>query len=270
MSKKIFLKILMWIGIGAASVALVIWAIYMGIGLVFVNMFSSYFTGVSNGEISAAGLPLIEHNGVIYEKTSTGYNVFEISEKGRDLPIIYIPDEIDGLPVTQIGVQDAIATYHAYLISQKAQSIYLPWSAIDRFVDGNISDNILIVHPNLTGKLGDELYRLSYKILVPSVYSDAGSNKGSKLVYANIAYIFNYEDNPNEGYFFIDLIEETGKLTKPPYDPKREGYTFDGWYKDEGCTEEWSFEEDEVTITFDEEGNRIYEEIKLYAKWKSE
>ena len=84
---------------------------------------------------------------------------------------------------------------------------------------------------------------------------------------ANISCMFNHAGNPNEGYFFIDLVEETGKITTPPYNPRREGYDFLGWYKDEACTEEWNFETDEVEILFDEKGNRVYEEIKLYARW---
>ena len=84
---------------------------------------------------------------------------------------------------------------------------------------------------------------------------------------ANISYMFNYEENPNEGYFFIDLVEESGKLIKPPYDPKREGYKFDGWYKESECVNQWNFDTDEVKINYNEEGERIYEEITLFAKW---
>ena len=68
----------------------------------------------------------------------------------------------------------------------------------------------------------------------------------------------------------MDLLESAGKLTKPPYDPKREGYNFAGWYIDPECTDKWNFENDVVTINFDEEGNRIYEEFCLYAKWEVE
>lgn len=96
------------------------------------------------------------------------------------------------------------------------------------------------------------------------------SDKQEMYLPANVSYLFNYQDNPNEGYFFVDLIEETGKLTKPPYDPKREGYEFSGWYTDAECTDKWDFENDVVTINFDEEGNRIYEEFCLYAKWEVE
>ena len=89
----------------------------------------------------------------------------------------------------------------------------------------------------------------------------------SNIIPANIAYFFNYEENPNEGYFFVDLLEESAKITKPPYDPKREGYKFAGWYKEAECVNAWDFENDIVEINFDEEGERIYEEFCLYAKW---
>jgi len=79
--------------------------------------------------------------------------------------------------------------------------------------------------------------------------------------------MFNYKENPNQGYFFVDLIETTCTITPPPYNPKREGYTFAGWYKEPECITPWNFDTDVITIEFDEEGNRIYEEVCLYAKW---
>ncbi len=47
-----------------------------------------------------------------------------------------------------------------------------------------------------------------------------------------------------------------GKITEPG-DPTRFGYEFDGWYKDENCTQVWTFETDKVTG-----------DLTLYAKWK--
>ena len=49
-------------------------------------------------------------------------------------------------------------------------------------------------------------------------------------------------------------VEEGGKATKPA-DPTRDGYTFDGWYTDEACTEAYDFE---TAVTAD---------ITLYAGW---
>ena len=98
-------------------------------------------------------------------------------------------------------------------------------------------------------------------------YSEIDLTQKENIIPANIAYSFNYDASPNQGYFFVDLLEESGKLTKPPYDPKRIGYEFRGWYKDPECETEWDFENDIVEIKYDGEGNRVYEEIFLYAKW---
>lgn len=50
-------------------------------------------------------------------------------------------------------------------------------------------------------------------------------------------------------------IKSGGKVTKPS-DPTRSGYTFQGWYKESGCTNAWNFTNDTVTAN-----------ATLYAKW---
>ena len=55
----------------------------------------------------------------------------------------------------------------------------------------------------------------------------------------------------------IDAIKVTeGKTVAEPAEPKAEGYTFEGWYKEKECTNKWDFANDTVT-----------EDITLYAKW---
>lgn len=76
---------------------------------------------------------------------------------------------------------------------------------------------------------------------------------------ANVAYMFNYENALNEGYFFINNFEQGEKITNTPYEPLREGYVFDGWYKETECINAVNFNKDTV---LDEE-----KETKLYAKW---
>lgn len=46
------------------------------------------------------------------------------------------------------------------------------------------------------------------------------------------------------------------KITQPT-DPTREGYIFDGWYKNENCTDAWNYDTDLVTTN-----------ITVYAKWQ--
>ena len=85
---------------------------------------------------------------------------------------------------------------------------------------------------------------------------------------ANTLYMFNYEDAPNEGCFFINNFEIGGLIENTPYAPQRNGYTFDGWYKDPECSIVWNFETDklqqEQLDEIEEENNP---ETKLYAKW---
>lgn len=48
-----------------------------------------------------------------------------------------------------------------------------------------------------------------------------------------------------------------GEPLQIPEEPVREGYTFDGWYRDSNLTVPWNEEEDIIT-----------ESITLYAGWK--
>jgi uncharacterized repeat protein (TIGR02543 family) len=192
-----------------------------------------------------------------------------------------------------VGVDAPGTLRHLYFTYGKTDKIYFPYSIEPFKNQGIINYGYVTGDKNLKYIISSSVTYALYDSRIPeaifvvpyaSYYDIIQQRRGSgyimrcrlndedkeRFIPANIAFFFNYEENPNEGYFFVDLLEESGKITKPPYDPKREGYTFDGWYKEPECLNKWDFDTDEVTITFDEEGNRIYEEIKLYAKWTSQ
>ena len=229
-----------------------------------------------------------ERDGVKYEKRGEEYKIVGIDDFDNDITEIYILDEINGYPVTELGLLYPISGFHAYIAHSITDRIYFPWSITESpienirwsvmqgyrehliYIISTCTETLIDTNSHGSTKIKFVVPQLTYAMLVNGEAIDGervSSSEIKNFLPANISYKFNYSGNSNEGYFFIDLLEESGKLTKPPYDPKREGYTFAGWYIDAECTKEWNFETDEVIINYDEEGNRIYEEFCLYAKW---
>ncbi|MBQ7761156.1 MAG: InlB B-repeat-containing protein [Clostridia bacterium] len=220
--------------------------------------------------------PEIWIDDIQYREEEPGiYNILWIQDKNREGNVIYVPDMIGDKIVNRIGgmAEEFMAgTTSCGVDTSHTERIYFPWTIEGTCINttwfSSEGESMLkyVISATTKNRIGVGRHT-DKKFVVPREYYER-EHFGD--LPANIAYLFNYEENPNNGYFFVDLLEESGKLTKPPYDPRREGYTFAGWYKDTECTEQWDFESDEVIISFDEEKNRIYEEFCLYAKWIAE
>ena len=114
-----------------------------------------------------------------------------------------------------------------------------------------------------------EQYGQDYKLIEVCNYKFYIEQDKSFIQIANTSYMFNYEGEPNEGYFFINDFERGGVIEDTPYEPRREGYTFAGWYKEPECVNAWDFAKDTLPAAeYDEEGNLLFVETKLYAKWE--
>ena len=224
-----------------------------------------------------------EVNGIEYVRSdySDNYTYFAcgIALKAREEPILYVMDTVDGIDVTSFQKQGYFGG-EAHFYSYALERLYLPWS----LGSGRSGSQIIVDAATEQAYIISSCLRFQdftafhfqnanteYYLVIPSVsYEEMQKSKKQNALPANIAYMFNHAGSPNGGYFFVDLVEESGKIIKPPYDPRREGYNFLGWYKDEACTQAWDFENDTVEIAYDEEGNRIYEEIKIYAGWEEQ
>ena len=209
---------------------------------------------------------------------TNGYTVTGFSSTGENKEIVYVKDIIKGITVETVGDRGWVAHKYASFNCDNIRRLYFPWSITHYFDTTRWYRSQSINYPQYiisctTASLIPYGYFENMICIIPkTLYNRCSESKieEKRLMPANISYFFNYDESPNENYFFVDLLEETGKLTKPPYDPKREGYTFGGWYTEAECVNPFNFEEDSVTINFDEEGNRIYEEFCLYAKWDKE
>ena len=88
-------------------------------------------------------------------------------------------------------------------------------------------------------------------------------------IIANVSYMYNYENCPNDGYYWVDSYDNEIISFIPP-NPEREGYMFDGWYKEKECINKWDFNTDKTGEELIIEENSQYNEypgIYLYAKW---
>ena len=113
-----------------------------------------------------------------------------------------------------------------------------------------------------------ELYGQDYNIIEICNYKFYVEGYDPFIQIANTSYMFNYEGEPNDGYFFINEFERGGLIENTPYEPRREGYRFAGWYKEPECVNAWDFCKDTLPeAEYDEEGNLLFVETKLYAKW---
>lgn len=116
----------------------------------------------------------------------------------------------------------------------------------------------------------NSIYELQNSLIDKTTYYDSLFERYMTFQKANITYLFNYENSPNGGVFFIDNCGYGESIKNPPYDPIREDYTFEGWYKESECINKWNFETDTLPIVeYDKDGNPVeFIETKLYAKWQ--
>lgn len=93
--------------------------------------------------------------------------------------------------------------------------------------------------------------------------------------YVTVSFDYGYHDSPS-----VSMSVEKGDTIAQEYieDGERLGMTFEGWFKDAECTQEWNMEQDVVTedmtlfagysydpsfVPRDENGNVIYEDVKV-------
>ena len=222
------------------------------------------------------GLRLYENEYFIYtiDYDSNDINILGLTDKGREQEYIVVPDTIDGKKVTEFGCYTGLEVSriedkygdakYAQIKSEKLKKVF-------------IASKIKIVHFGFGGespfvdcpKLEAVLYICNSKEHIRS--EDVYSSSFMDYHKANVSYYYNYENAPNDGYFWIDNYEYGETIEYIPEQPIRDGYTFGGWYRDSACVNEWNFECDTLPqAQYDEQEKEIYQETKLYAKWIKE
>ena len=196
--------------------------------------------------------------------------------------IVFVPSEINGYTVRKLGYASGLGFGGTgYLTTYESPTETTTGYRLERFYCPNTVTDVMLAYMQYAKDLnvfycGAVLNILTLsgsrtKFYVPNEKYEAFCetiDKGYKnhkedLYRANVAYVLNYEtDNP---YYYVDNYEYGGMIEYTPSEPKREGYTFVGWFQEAECTTEWLFTQNTLPeLTGEEE----YKETKLYAKWQ--
>lgn len=202
-----------------------------------------------------------------------------LTELGLEQTELVYPKTIDGYTVYGIGYYYSTGVYMipaGEVKSENLQKFFMPTLQIENINRPEVFnlDHGKVV--NWNSDYGDKNPYNGFLYASAQVY---GYNLYEKkreylawsniMLIANVSYMYNYDNAPNDGYYWVDTYDES-LITFIPPNPTREGYAFGGWYKEADCTIEWDFEADitgkeiymDRETPYDE-----YEGIYLYAKW---
>ena len=196
---------------------------------------------------------------IMGEKENRYIRIMELTELGKEQEYIIIPGEIEGIKVTQLGGGYAYGGWD----SEKLTKVY-----INSFHEITVSQNFF----NGCNTLKKII--LLYVPTIVSGYPNTGitflNSKTQKTNFsrANVSFRYNYAGAPNDGFYWIDDLDDELIGYIPP-SPEREGYMFGGWYKEPACINAWNFAVDKIPAKIrDEDGAYIeYKETCLYAQW---
>ena len=211
----------------------------------------------------------------IYRLNGDHFFLEGLSEQGKEKETIVVPKEIDGYKVEELTYQYWLSVRGGDFESEKLKQIYIIPN-IELWRIGFSSA------PNLTkiimiGTHSDwyDSYSISVgkdtKIYFNTKGDWEADDRGCILRYfwlSNCNYFYNYDGAENDGYYWSDNYDYGEKITYVPQNPEREGYIFGGWFQEPECVNIWNFDTDTLPeAKYNEEGEALYQETRLYAKW---
>ncbi len=200
--------------------------------------------------------------------------IYELSGEGKTKDTIIFPSVIDKYS-TGLGYKIGLMKPNEVILdSNNTMSIYFNSDIINNVFRDNAVyfkitniENIKIFLPyttHLIEKVEHREHSIYYSNEFYKKNNYVSTNLNGKI--ANVSYCYNYEKEFRT--FFIDDVDGEKIKNIPPV-PQRIGYAFVGWYKEKECINEWDFENDIVASKkYSEDGEYLYNETILYAKWK--
>ncbi len=193
-------------------------------------------------------------------------SIIGLTEQGKTKKELLIPEEINGAPVKYLGYR-LYLNIIGELFSSNTEKLFLTktYGSHEWFfhTSGHIYATEAEIYFNLEGvdytkiRLAEREWNRYYEI-------NNFSSEVDKNLCVNVIY---YKNDGSDKISFVDDYDG-GKITFMPPEPKREGYEFAGWYREEECINEWNFAVDEVPEKeYGEDGEYMLKETSLFAKW---
>ena len=202
-----------------------------------------------------------------------------LTEQGQQKMYVIVPSEINGIKVRELNYKGGDWYHEGGFVSDVLEKIYIPTSVVVAelaFAHCPKLNKVIMLDKNGLELYDDRYYKRVFIMSDKYNSYEYGNSNFYQYVFpvnvyfANLSFMYNYKEAENHGYYWIDDCDYGGIIDFIPSEPKREGYTFGGWYKEAECINKWNFETDTLPEQiFDEEGKEIYQETKLYAKWLS-
>lgn len=235
--------------------------------LICFTIFCS-LTGCSSGEQNKKVIDENFYCKVIDENNIAIGNLKTYPKSGA----VFFPEQIDNYTVSKIGFSSGLGFGgNGYLHSSGesgavVERCYFPHTIKEVSSDYmKLAGNLKVFYcGEAIDLIGLDAEHRDVEIYVPAEKYELFKNilseqyfRGS-LSKANVSYYLNYDEN---NYYYIDYCENGEKISYVPPIPQRDGYTFDGWFKEADCINQWIFDTDIVQISEETQ------EIQLYAQW---
>ncbi len=203
------------------------------------------------------------------------------TEQGNSQRFLVIPEYIEGVRVKSLGFASLISDYtYARIDSDTLEKVYCE-EAIEIHKPAFLSCPNMkkLIYPVLNDYAYWSLGGNGVDVFYPRREYEKGIYSGFNTKCANVSYYYNFENENDDGYYWIDDCDYGGIIEFIPPAPEREGYAFGGWYKEPECINEWDFETDTLPEEKTEMGEaykngeffveeiQVYQETVLYAKW---
>lgn len=204
--------------------------------------------------------------------------IMMLTGEGKKKLTLIIPEEINGKPVIKVGHSDGMGMFgfSCGISSGKYRKLYFP-PTLQSINPSNIGSQYIkyffVKFPNkeFLNKIKVPYYvpEKDYDKYVGEYIENGKEEMIPNIVIANVNFILDGEVHWIDDYRVDDgepwddyTGPEEGTLIAEPPLAQKDGYEFDGWYKEQECINKWDFNTD--MFMFDRQDVIL----NLYAGWR--